>query len=383
MKKILLSGLLICLASILYCQISILRSDVFNLGDEFPRIYYSFEAEGNGYHIDSVLTNPVVFDDLRFPFIEIDTLVYTSPSETDSDGIYADATCSFWTRDGFIMHLLITDEQMRLIGVQGQLPMTGDPMNLVFTDTLILSNFPSTFGSSHQDTGSGFEKQHISVFESIIPSEYYGLFSGLYDTVRFKMDFAIHAEYDEFGIMQCVGDSNLNGSFHYLRENRQLINVFDIQLREKSSGVFSSIGDNPLIAAQLHVELPMIDTTTSYAYWTKGNKNPLAEIEMNTGRDSVYNVTYRYAFLSSSPNFEMIKHSVFPNPADNYFTLNIADFNNQKLEIYSIEGKKIEQIILSSQSSKIDIADMSNGTYIYKILDKNNKAVAGGKFVKN
>ncbi len=381
MKKLLLSGLLICLASLLYCQISIDRLDVFDLGDEFPRIYYSFEVDGASCHIDSVLSNPVVFDDLYFPFVEIDTLVYMSPSETDADGIYGDATCSFVTRDGYVMHFLITEEQMKLVGVQGQMPMTGDPMNLIFTDTLIMSNFPSTFETYHQDTGIGLEKQHISVFENMI-GEYYGLVSMMYDTVRFKMDIKLQSVYDEYGSMQCVGDSNLNGTFQYLRENRQMINVIDVQLRSKTSGVYTSIGDIEFIASQLPMELPMIDTISSYSYWTKGNNNPLVEIEMNTKRDSVYNVTYRYAFLSSSLNFEMIKHSVFPNPADNYFTLNIPEFNSQKFEIYSIEGKKIKQIRLSSQSSNIDITDISNGTYIYKILDKNNKSIAGGKFVK-
>ncbi|MDD2635148.1 MAG: T9SS type A sorting domain-containing protein [Bacteroidales bacterium] len=382
MKRILLSGLFICLVSYLYCQISIERSDVFNVDDEFPRIYYSFEIEGNAYHIDSVLTDPVVFDDLDFPYVEIDTLVYMSPSETDPDGIYQAATCSYITRDGFVMHLLITDEQMKLVGVQGQLPMVGDPMNLVFTDSLIMREFPVVYESSHQDIGVGFENQHISVFESIIPSEYYGIFANMYDTVKFKMDLKIQTEYDEFGSMQCVGDSNLNGTFQYLRENSQLVNVFDIQLRSKTSGDYTSIGDIELIASQLPMEIPMIDTTSSYLYWTKDNKNPLVEIEMNTERDSVYNVTYRYAFLSKSPSVEMKKHSAFPVPANDYFTLNIPDFNNETLEIYSVGGKAIRKIQISSESTKIDISNFSSGTYIYRILDKSNKIVAGGKFVK-
>lgn len=382
MKKILLSGLLISLASFLYCQISIVRSDVFDLGDEFPRIYYAFEMEGDSYHIDSAINEQLVFDDLDFPHVEIDTLEYMSPSETDTEGLYEDATCSFMTRDGFIMHMLITDESMKLIGFQGQLPMTGDPMNLIFVDTLIMGYFPSEFEDTHQDIGSAFENQHISVFESIIPSEYYSTVTALYDTVRFLMNLKIIADHDEFGSLQCVGDSNLNGTFQYLRENRQLINVFDIQLRSKFSGSYTSLSDVPGIGDQLPMDLPIYDTTTSYSYWTKDNINPLVEIEMNTNRDSVYNVTYRYAYLSNTPGFEVLTHQVFPNPTTNYIEVYIPDFENQIFEIYSIDGKKIKDFVLFSQSSKINLEDLPAGNYIYKITNESKQAVAGGKFVK-
>ncbi|MDD4149191.1 MAG: T9SS type A sorting domain-containing protein [Bacteroidales bacterium] len=382
MKKILFSGLLIFVTSVLYCQISINRSDVYNSGDEFPRIYYAFEIAENSCHIDSVMNDSLVFDDLNFPLIEIDTLVYKSPSETDPTGIYQDATCSFPTRDGFTMYMLIDEQQMKLVGFQGELPMIDVPMNLVFTDTLIMSNFPCDFDDHHGDTGLASEKQHISVFQSLI-GDSYSLLSMMYDTVKFKMNTEINVDYDEFGTMQCVGDSNLNGRFNYLRESRQLITTFDIELRSKQTGNYTPLNNSPFIPVdQLPVDLPIVDTTTSYSYWTKDNKNPMVEIEMNTGRDSVHNVTYRYAYLSSAPSFEMLKHNVYPNPAANYFIVNIPDFNNQTLEIYSIAGKKIRNVLLSSQSSKIDITDISNGTYIYKIMDKNNYVVAGGKFVK-
>jgi hypothetical protein len=42
MKKIFFTGFVMLTALISYCQISIERSDVFDLGDEIPRIFYSF-----------------------------------------------------------------------------------------------------------------------------------------------------------------------------------------------------------------------------------------------------------------------------------------------------------------------------------------------------
>jgi hypothetical protein len=383
MKRILLSGLLITIALNLLCQITITRSDVYDLGDEIPRIYYAFEQEGESYNVDSVILDPLVFDDLDFPYVEIDTLVYQSSSETDLEGIYEGSTCSYYTRDGFVMHLLITDEQMSLVGFQGQLPMTGDPMNLVFTDTLVLNTFPYEFESQHQDIGSAYENQHISVFESIIPAEYYSTFTAIYDTVRFLMDLEIKVQYDQSGQMQYVGDSNLNGTYDYLRENRKLINVFDIQLRSKLSGDYTSLSEIPAISDQLPMDIPMIDTTSTYAYWTNNQKSPLAEIELNPSYDSVYSVTFRYAYLSSVPQFAAIVHQVYPNPTEDFIMVDIAEYKNSSFEIFTIQGKKVKEIVLFSQNSKIDISSLPGGNYIYRIKNKNNLPVAGGKFIKN
>ncbi len=382
MKKILFTVFAIIIASTLYCQISIVRTDVVEINDEIPRIYYAYEQDTEFCDLDSIISDPLIFDDLDFPFIDIDTLVYQDPQETDTAGIFEGATCSYFTRDGFIMHLLITDEQMSVVGVQGELPMSGDPMNLVFVDTLVLRSFPCSFQDLHADVGCAYENQHISVFESIIPPDYYSTMTTLYDTVKFLMDFDVDVEYDQYGSMQCVGDSNLNGSFQYLREKKKLVTVMDVQLRSKFSGNYTSLGDIPGIGDQLPMELPMIDTACTYEYWTKDNKSPLTEIELNTSFDSVHSVTYRYAYLSSVPQEFNLNCNVYPNPVIDKVNFDVENYKECTLEIYSLDGKLIISDKFESQNYSLNTSNFAHGHYLYKLIDKSKRPVAGGKFVK-
>ncbi|PLX08908.1 MAG: hypothetical protein C0596_03580 [Marinilabiliales bacterium] len=385
MRKIYFSGLFIIIALFSFSQITITRSDTYDLGTEYPRIYFGFEQEGESYHVDTVITDPIVFDDLDsldFSYVEIDTLIYQDPSETDTESYYEDATCAYQTREGYVMYLQITDEERKLMGFQGVLPMTGDPMNLKFTDTLITNTFPFVYEEQHQDIGSAFENQHISVFESIIPSEYYGTMTSLYDTVRFLMNLEIKVQYDQYGEMQCVGDSNLNGTFSYLRENNKLINIFDIQLRSKFSGTYTSLSDIPGIGDQLPMDLPMVDTTCTYTYWTNGLETTIAEIELNSAYDSVYNVTFRYAFLSSVPENFILNCEVYPNPATDRIVFTVEDFENTTLEIYTIDGKLLFSEELNTQNYNLNISAYKSGPYIYRLLNESKFPVSGGRFVK-
>ncbi len=382
MKRFSLLCLLIAMGYYAIAQITITRTDYVEVEDEIPRIFYSFEQDTESIFVDSVINDSVVFDDLVFPNAIIDTLRYFPPTETDPEGLYSGATCSYITRDNYVMHLGISDEAVKIIGVQGQLPLTGDPMNLIFTDTLVLGNYPLTFDTNHADMGSASEKQHISVFESIIPEDYYGTLSNIYDTVMFVMELDLKVSYDEFGEMKYIGDSNLNGIYPYLRENRKLITKTDVKMRSKFSGAYTPLADIPGIGDQLPMELPMLDTSSTYMYWTNDMKSPLAEFELNTAYDSVYTATFRYAYLSSVNSYDFVKHSIYPNPTTDYLNIGIAEYNGCRLVVYSIEGKIVTEIELSSETTKINIVALPSGNYIYHVINSKNISIAGGKFIK-
>jgi hypothetical protein len=319
---------------------------------------------------------------LDFPVNTIDTLRYFPSFETDTEGLFEGSTCAFLTRDGFVMHLLITDESVKLIGVQGQLPFSGGIMNLVFTDTLVMTTFPCEFEDVQTDIGDGFDNQPISLFESIIPADTYSTLAAIFDTVRFKMDLNINSQFDEYGNMQFVGDSNLNGTFPYLRENRALINKFDVQLRNKFGGSYTSIGDIPSIADQLPMAIPMIDTAFSYSYWAKDQKNPLAEIALSSNYDSVYNVTFRYAYLSGVNSIQLVNHRVFPNPSADYVNFYVENKSDCTLSIFNSVGNLIDTQAIKSETTKLDISKFSSGNYLYQIVDEKGVLIARGKFVK-
>lgn len=383
MKRFSILCLLTAMGYFAIAQITITRADFVEVEDEIPRIFYSFDQDTESIFVDSIINDSVVFDDLVFPNANIDTLRYFPPAETDPEGLYAGATCSYINRDNYVMHLGISNEAVKMVGIQGQLPMTGDPMNLIFTDTLVMGNYPLTFDTNHADMGSASEKQHISVFESIIPEDYYETVSNFYDTVMFIMDLDLKVNYDEFGEMKYIGDSNLNGIYPYLRENRKLITRTDVQMRSKLSGTYTPLADIPGIGDQLPMELPMLDTTLTYMYWTNDMKSPLAEIELNAAHDSVYSVTFRYAYLSNVNSYDFVKHSVYPNPTTDYLNIGIVEYNDCSLVIYSIEGKIVKEFELLSEETKLNVIDLQSGNYIYHIINSKNISIAGGKFIKH
>jgi hypothetical protein len=205
----------------------------------------------------------------------------------------------------------------------------------------------------------------------------------VFDTVRFFMDAKINTSFDEYGDIQFVGDSNQNGTFQYLRENRKMMTSFDVQLRSKFGGSYTSLSDIPGIGDQLPMELPMVDTVNTHSYWTNGWKSPLLEIEYNSAYDSIYNMTFRYAFLSyvNTPFSSNLK--VYPNPATEIVNFVFDNSNDCSLFIFSADGRLVSTTKLDSDNLELDVRNFKTGTYIYQIFDKNKVPVAGGKFLKN
>jgi len=384
MKKCLLLCVLAISGVSLIAQISLLRSDFVDVNDSIPRIYYAFEDDLSSIHRDSIMPVDTIFDDpSEFPVVLLDTLRYFPSSETDIEGLFSEASFAFNTRDEFIMHLKVSDVSVELIGMQGILPFTGDLMNLEFVDNLLMAEFPGDYNDVIVDQGVAFDKQPISMFESIIPTETYAQLSMAFDTVRFFMDAKINTTFDEYGDIQFVGDSNQNGTFQYLRENRKMMTSFDVQLRNKFFGSYTSIGDIEAIASMLPMAIPMIDTAYTHSYWATGWKSPLLEIEYNTAYDSIYNMTFRYAFLSYVNTAISSNLKVYPNPTTEFVNFVFENSNDYSLFVFSADGRLVSAVKFDSDNLELDVRNFKTGTYIYQIFDKNKIPVAGGKFLKN
>jgi len=77
-------------------------------------------------------------------------------------------------------------------------------------------------------------------------------------------------------------------------------------------------------------------------------------------------------------NFEL-----FPNPADNEITINLASESNAKeIVVYDVLGEiNLMQTISSSINMKVDISELKNGTYFYSVINNNKQTIAKGKLV--
>ncbi|HOF17253.1 MAG TPA: T9SS type A sorting domain-containing protein [Bacteroidales bacterium] len=74
--------------------------------------------------------------------------------------------------------------------------------------------------------------------------------------------------------------------------------------------------------------------------------------------------------------------SVSPNPACDFVTLTIGDVNNMRLCIYDIYGKCLRLLPLEGTSSRIDVSDLSQGVYFFKI-QRNKETIKTLKVLKH
>jgi hypothetical protein len=73
--------------------------------------------------------------------------------------------------------------------------------------------------------------------------------------------------------------------------------------------------------------------------------------------------------------------SVYPNPASSLLNItsneNLSGFN---LQMFDIVGRPVVSQVLEGNSNAVNVARLANGTYIYRITDKENSVVAQSKF---
>jgi hypothetical protein len=144
-----------------------------------------------------------------------------------------------------------------------------------------------------------------------------------------------------------------------------------------------------------HFNEPLILLSNNTIYSLKNLENPIFVIPKNTtslksiladfatdSKDSSVYLCYGEKLIKISLNEasrlkkveNLASFTIFPNPTENGFTLNIDNFNNNgkcKLQILDINGKEIlNKNILESQSYISLPQNLQNGTYLVKVLNK-------------
>ena len=94
-----------------------------------------------------------------------------------------------------------------------------------------------------------------------------------------------------------------------------------------------------------------------------------------TAKDTgAYTVTIDSAGLTT-------EFSVYPNPATTVLNINsnqhIAGFS---LQVYDVVGRLVISQVLTDSNNAVNVALLANGTYIYRIADKQNEVVTQRKF---
>ena len=76
--------------------------------------------------------------------------------------------------------------------------------------------------------------------------------------------------------------------------------------------------------------------------------------------------------------------SAYPNPTKDFLTLEINDYDSEKLsyKIYDINGKLIDNRIITDNQISIDMSNLVSAVYFLSVID-NNKEIKNFKIIKN
>ena len=75
----------------------------------------------------------------------------------------------------------------------------------------------------------------------------------------------------------------------------------------------------------------------------------------------------------STSRFDLSSISMFPNPANNTVDLNMGTFSQLSAKIYNILGKTVLTEEVSSQNSRIDIANLATGAYLVQLTTQDGQ----------
>ena len=108
----------------------------------------------------------------------------------------------------------------------------------------------------------------------------------------------------------------------------------------------------------------------------------------NTGSDGsvVQGVQHAYEiFTVGIKETELnISLTAFPNPTTENLTLQISDYNNEKLsyQLFDIQGKQLSNGQITAQQTQIDMTGLPTATYFVNIVNQENKKVQSFKIIK-
>jgi hypothetical protein len=75
----------------------------------------------------------------------------------------------------------------------------------------------------------------------------------------------------------------------------------------------------------------------------------------------------------------------FPNPTTENLTLQISDYNNEKLayQLFDIQGKQLNNGQMNAKQTQINMNGLPSATYFIHVVNQENKKVQSFKIIKN
>jgi hypothetical protein len=99
------------------------------------------------------------------------------------------------------------------------------------------------------------------------------------------------------------------------------------------------------------------------------------------GVQQAYEISTPVGIEVTEINLELV---AYPNPTNSLLTLNIGNYNNEKLtyQLYDIQGMLLDSKQVVNSSTTINAQKLSVGTYLLNVLD-NNTLIKTFRIIRN
>jgi hypothetical protein len=253
----------------------------------------------------------------------------------------------------------------------GGLPFATD---LIFTPPLVQIHAPLTF----PNVFSGASAFNFAIAVADLPGgilDSLGVPTGLFDSIRIKLTIERNDFVDAYGTVKIPG-----GTYDALRIKRTDNTNTRLEIHVPFLG-WQDVTD--LLGAGGFG----VDTTITYNFLSNTVKEPIAVLTMDSTGTVVEQADYKDNGISSAvepvlPYKAQVVAS--PNPAtDNAtFTLHHVEPGHYTLCFLDINGNVLLTKSITSFSELVNLQSLSNGIYVYQLLDSKNHILATGKVVK-
>ena len=109
--------------------------------------------------------------------------------------------------------------------------------------------------------------------------------------------------------------------------------------------------------------------TNPYPFLSNGEVVPLHIIDFTNGPDSLQ---FTYTEWVSVTEHEGNSISIYPNPAQDFLTVQIAQPGHFTMQIYNVQGQLVGTAITEESTCQLNISNYPGGCYFIKIFEKEN-----------
>ncbi|MFK7950384.1 MAG: T9SS type A sorting domain-containing protein [Saprospiraceae bacterium] len=206
------------------------------------------------------------------------------------------------------------------------------------------------------------------------------------DSIRVIFNTNRTTEVDAWGTLTTPA-----GTFDVLRLRKVDTTNTELQVRLSTFGIPNPNWQNPVVSlgvnpADLEDLGVGIDTVITYEYWDANEKQPILKYVADGNENPTYGQYARTSTSTKGIAGSNVKINAYPNPATDNFMLEMKnlDAGDYTLKMYNIIGKEVKAIPFRYNGDTkmlVQTGDLNPGTFIYRILNENDKSVATRRII--